>query len=267
MIDHTVAQVCALFVSSSSPCLMRTLSDSLSDLSIHLTFLLFIFPLSSCTSYCRSPHSSSLMSWTTTTRTAAEELGHPDNKNSSTIWWGWDRCKFNASLQCDSDSDSLSRPTLLWLHWSLILFLWCRTLECSVSQRVQHPIWGRAGAWASRKSVKGKRRDDEKLGEDGDTLVRSRFVAQQFCLGGPRRRMCKHTTAWRRAAWQYCSRPASSATALDHRDPRHHRRPLPRGRHHSVKTKKHRLQATTSPVRDPEGFYAKESDSGREPES
>ena len=27
MIDHTVAQVCALFVSSSSPCLMRTLSD------------------------------------------------------------------------------------------------------------------------------------------------------------------------------------------------------------------------------------------------
>ena len=42
MIDHTVAQVCALFVSSSSPCLMRTLSDSLSDLSIYLTFLLFI---------------------------------------------------------------------------------------------------------------------------------------------------------------------------------------------------------------------------------
>ena len=42
MIDHTVAQVCALFVSSSSPCLMRTLSGSLSDLSIYLTFLLFI---------------------------------------------------------------------------------------------------------------------------------------------------------------------------------------------------------------------------------
>ena len=41
------------------------------------------FPLSSCTSYCLSP-SSSLMSWTKTTRTAAEELGHPDYKNSST---------------------------------------------------------------------------------------------------------------------------------------------------------------------------------------
>ena len=44
MIDHTVAQVFALFVSSSSPCLMRTLSDSLSlsDFSIYLTFHLFI---------------------------------------------------------------------------------------------------------------------------------------------------------------------------------------------------------------------------------
>ena len=41
------------------------------------------FPLSSCTTYCFSP-SSSLMSWTKTTRTAAEELGPPDNKNSST---------------------------------------------------------------------------------------------------------------------------------------------------------------------------------------
>ena len=39
---RTVAQVCALFVSSSSPCLMRTLSDFLSDLSIYLTFLHFI---------------------------------------------------------------------------------------------------------------------------------------------------------------------------------------------------------------------------------
>ena len=39
---HTVAQVCALFVSSSSPCLMRTLSGSLFDFSIYLTFLLFI---------------------------------------------------------------------------------------------------------------------------------------------------------------------------------------------------------------------------------
>ena len=42
VIDHTVAQVCALFVSSSSPCLMRTLRDSLSDLSIYLTFPLSI---------------------------------------------------------------------------------------------------------------------------------------------------------------------------------------------------------------------------------
>ena len=42
MIAHTVAQVCALFVSSSSPCLMHTLSDSLFDLSIEFTFLLFI---------------------------------------------------------------------------------------------------------------------------------------------------------------------------------------------------------------------------------
>ena len=41
------------------------------------------FPLSSCTSYCLSP-SSSLMSWTATMRTAAEELGPQDNKNSST---------------------------------------------------------------------------------------------------------------------------------------------------------------------------------------
>ena len=41
MIDHTVTQVCALFISSSSSCLIRTLS-SLSDLSICLTFPLFI---------------------------------------------------------------------------------------------------------------------------------------------------------------------------------------------------------------------------------
>ena len=42
MIDHTVAQVCALSVSSSSPCLMRRLSDSLFDFSIYFIFLLFI---------------------------------------------------------------------------------------------------------------------------------------------------------------------------------------------------------------------------------
>ena len=44
------------------------------------------FPLSSCTSCCLSP-SSSLMSWTTTTRTAAEELGSQNNSNSSTQSW------------------------------------------------------------------------------------------------------------------------------------------------------------------------------------
>ena len=42
MIDHIVAQVFALFVSSSSSCLMRALSDSLSDFSIYFTFLHFI---------------------------------------------------------------------------------------------------------------------------------------------------------------------------------------------------------------------------------
>ena len=64
---------------------MRTLSDSFSDLSIYLTFSLSLSssPLASCTSFCLSP-SSSLMSWTKTTRTAAEELGPPDKKNSST---------------------------------------------------------------------------------------------------------------------------------------------------------------------------------------
>ena len=43
MIDHTVAQVCALFVSLSSSFLMRTLSDSLRPLhlphSLHLLYL------------------------------------------------------------------------------------------------------------------------------------------------------------------------------------------------------------------------------------
>ena len=41
-------------------------------------------PLASCTSFCLAP-SSSLMSCTKTTHTAAEELGPPDNKNSSTV--------------------------------------------------------------------------------------------------------------------------------------------------------------------------------------
>ena len=55
----------------------------LSPTSPSVSFSFSSFPLSSCTSYCLSP-SSSLMSWTTTTRTAVEELGHPDFKNSST---------------------------------------------------------------------------------------------------------------------------------------------------------------------------------------
>ena len=81
---HTVAQVCALLVSSSSPCLMRTI-EWLSLRPLHLPHFLSLSssPLASCTSFCLSP-SSSLMSWTKTTRTAAEELGPADNKNSST---------------------------------------------------------------------------------------------------------------------------------------------------------------------------------------
>ena len=55
------------------------------------------FLLSSCTSYCLSPYSS-LMSWTTTTRTAAEELGHPDYKNSST------ECRKVDNIVCHSSS-------------------------------------------------------------------------------------------------------------------------------------------------------------------
>ena len=100
---HTVAQVCALFVSSSSPCLMRTLSDFLSDLSIYLTFLLFIFPSTSCTSFCLSP-SSSLMSWTTTTRTAAEEPGPQDNNNSSTGYEPDDHIITEAHVEFNQES-------------------------------------------------------------------------------------------------------------------------------------------------------------------
>ena len=62
----------------------RWVTDSLSDLSLSF----FSFPLSSCTSFCFSP-SSSLMSWTTTTRTAAEEFCPPDVKNSSTESTSW----------------------------------------------------------------------------------------------------------------------------------------------------------------------------------
>ena len=52
------------------------------DLSIYLTFLFFItFILLHF--HCLSP-STSLMSWTTTTRTSAEELSHLDKMNSST---------------------------------------------------------------------------------------------------------------------------------------------------------------------------------------
>ena len=82
MIDHTVAQVCALFLSSfiaMSHARVVWLSPTSPSTSLSFSS----FPLSSCTSYCLSP-SSSLMSWTTTKRTAAEELGPPDKKNSST---------------------------------------------------------------------------------------------------------------------------------------------------------------------------------------
>ena len=103
IIDHTVAQVCALFVSSSSPCLMRTLCDSLRHLHLHsLSFS--SFPLSSCTSYCLSP-SSTLMSWITATRTAAEELGPPDNKNSSTETAEERRAERRASEPCSDIND------------------------------------------------------------------------------------------------------------------------------------------------------------------
>ena len=56
---------------------------SLSPTSPSASLSLSSSPIASCTSYCLSP-SSSLMSWTTTTGTAAEELGPQDNKNSST---------------------------------------------------------------------------------------------------------------------------------------------------------------------------------------
>ena len=62
---------------------MRTLSDSLFDLSIYFTFLLFIPFSFSHTSFCSSS-SLSVMSWTKTTRTSAEELGPLAKKNSST---------------------------------------------------------------------------------------------------------------------------------------------------------------------------------------
>ena len=75
----------------SSLCLVRLIVIAMSHAhvvwlsptspSTSLSFSSFLF--SSCTSHCLSP-SSTLMSWITATRTAAEELGHPDNKNSST---------------------------------------------------------------------------------------------------------------------------------------------------------------------------------------
>ena len=127
MIAHTVAQVCALFVSSSSPCLMRKLSDSLST-SPSISLSSSSFPLSSCTSYCLSP-SSSLMSWSTTTRTPAEELGPPDKKNSSTIILEKmgplkDRSDFNDALTTlnrlhQESGERQLRPVPFWKyqHW------------------------------------------------------------------------------------------------------------------------------------------------------
>ena len=78
---HTV-QLKLKFVSSfipqSSSCFVRTLSEFLSDLSIYLTFLLFISLI-----FLLSP-STSLMPWITNPRTSAEELGTLAKKNSST---------------------------------------------------------------------------------------------------------------------------------------------------------------------------------------
>ena len=59
---------------------MRTLSDSLFDLSIYLTFFLFIpFFLH----FLLLSPSTSLMSWITSPRSSAEELGLSDKKNST----------------------------------------------------------------------------------------------------------------------------------------------------------------------------------------
>ena len=82
MIDHIVAQVCALFVSSSSPCLMRTLCDSLRPLHLPHFPSLHSLCLPALPTAFHLPLPS--WSWTTTTRTAAQELGPRDNKNSST---------------------------------------------------------------------------------------------------------------------------------------------------------------------------------------
>ena len=82
---HTLAQVCALFVSLSSSCFMRTLSDSLRPLHLlHFLSLHFLYlPALLAAFHFLLP---CMMSWITTTRTSAEELGPPDKKNSSTFW-------------------------------------------------------------------------------------------------------------------------------------------------------------------------------------
>ena len=66
------------------------------------------FPLSSCTSYCFSP-SSSLMSWTETTRTAVEELGPPDFQNSSTGYEPNDHFITEACVEYTQESSSEQR--------------------------------------------------------------------------------------------------------------------------------------------------------------
>ena len=67
----------------SSLCLVRLIVIAMSH--GHLPhFPSLQFPLTSCTSYCFSP-SSSLM-WTTTTRTAAEELGPPGQEELLHTW-------------------------------------------------------------------------------------------------------------------------------------------------------------------------------------
>ena len=65
------------------------------------------FPLSSCTSCCLSP-SSSWMSWTTTTRTAAEEPSPQDYNNSSTDSMTADHKDLSEDCELETITDTLS---------------------------------------------------------------------------------------------------------------------------------------------------------------
>ena len=91
MIAHTVAQVCALFVSSSSPCLIRTLSDSLGPLHLpHFLFLHLLYLLALPTAFhlllpwCRGlqPRSLPLRSWVTRTKRTPPQVMRPTTTSS-----------------------------------------------------------------------------------------------------------------------------------------------------------------------------------------